>query len=273
VSPRDGEFVAALCARRAGLEVDPAKAYLMESRLAPVARREGFGSVGELLQALRDRDEERLTWAVVEAMAHVETSFFRDPEVFAVLRDKIIPELARARGGEPVRIWCAACGSGQEVYALAMMLAEGPLGAARVELFASDVNSRLLEKAQSGLYTQFEVQRGLPARQLVRHFEKRDEMFLISSRIRQMVRWRRVNLVDDITRLGRFEMVLCRNVMTSLTDAAQPMVMKSLASAVRQGGCLVLGAEETANASLGLKPVAGAGGLYSRVPAIQVAAA
>ena len=272
MSPRDGEFVAALCARRAGLEVDPAKAYLLESRLAPVARREGFGSVGELLQALRDRDEERLTWAVVEAMTHVETSFFRDPEVFAALRDEIIPGLARARGGEPVRIWCAACGAGQEVYSLAMMLEDAGLSGP-VELFASDLSARALEKAQSGLYTQFEVQRGLAARQLVRHFEKRDEMFLISPRIRQMVRWRRVNLVDDITRLGRFEMVLCRNVMTSLTDAAQPLVMKSLVSAVRRGGCLVLGAEETASASLGLKPVAGVGGLYSRVPAAPAVAA
>ncbi|HEY8573902.1 protein-glutamate O-methyltransferase CheR [Phenylobacterium sp.] len=271
MTPADGAFVAALCARRAGLEVDPVKVYLLESRLAPVARREGFGSAAELLQAIRDRDEERLAWAVVEAMTHPETSFFRDPEVFAALRDQVLPELARGRQGQPVRIWCAACGSGQEVYSLAMMLADAPLGGAPVEFFASDINSRLLEKAQSGLYTQFEVQRGLPARLLVRHFEKRDEMFVISPRIRQMVRWRRVNLAEDITRLGRFEMVLCRNVMTQLTDAAQPVVMKSLVSAVRQGGALVMGAEETVSAALGVSAGA-APGLYTRVAALRAAA-
>ena len=272
MTPRDGEFVAALCARKAGLEVDPARAYLLESRLAPVARREGFGSVDELVQALRDRDEESLAWAAVEAMTQPETSFFRDPRVFDALRDEVLPRLSQARGGEPVRIWCAACASGQEVYSLAMMLADYPLAGLRVELFASDINSRQLEKAQSGLYTQFEVQRGLPARLLVRHFEKRDDLFVLSPRIRQQVRWRRVNLVDDITRLGRFEVVLCRNLMTSLTDAAKPVVMKSLASAVRQGGVLVLGAEETVDAGLGLTPVGGAPGLYTRVQQVRAAA-
>lgn len=273
MTPRDGEFVARLCADRAGLEIDPDKTYLLESRLAPVARREGFANVAELLQVLRDRDEARLAWELVEAMTYPESAFFRDPQVFEALRDKVLPELVEARQGEAVRIWCAACGSGQEVYSLAMMLADAPLGGARVELFASDLNSRHLEKAQSGLYTQFEVQRGLPARLLVRHFEKRDEMFAVSPRLRQMVRWRRVNLVENITRLGRFEMVLCRNLMSSLTDLARPVVMKSLASAVRQGGALVLGAEETASGPLlGLKPTRGLAGVFTRVPALRAAA-
>jgi chemotaxis protein methyltransferase CheR len=270
VNVREGEFVAELCARKAGLYVDPDKTYLLESRLAPVARREGFGSIGELVQAVRDRGDERLAWATVEAMTLPETSFFRDPEVFAALRDRILPALAAAREGKPVRIWCAACGSGQEVYSLAMMLADTP--GLRAELFASDVSHRLLEKAQSGLYTQFEAQRGLPARLLVRHFEKKDELFAISPRIRQMVRWRRVNLMEDITRLGRFEVVLCRNVVGSLTDAAQAVVMRSLVHAVRQGGCLVLGAEERADTGMGLAQADGAPGLFTRIPGVRAAA-
>jgi chemotaxis protein methyltransferase CheR len=270
VTGDDGEFVAALCARRAGLEVDPAKAYLLESRLAPVARREGFGAVAELVQAIRDREEERLIWGVVEAMIGPDGTFFRDPQVFESLRQTVLPALARQRQGQAVRIWCAACGSGQEVYSLAMMLADAPLEGARVELFASDLNTAALEKAQSGLYSHFEVQRGLPARLLVRHFEKRDEAFVISPPIRQMVRWRRVNLVDDISRLGRFEMVICRDLMRSLKDAAQPRVTKALASGVRQAGCLVLGAEEAVDtAALGLRPIVGAAGLYTRVPVLR----
>jgi len=262
----EAAFAAGLCARRAGLEVDPDKAYLLESRLAQVARREGFGSVSELLKVTHDREEERLIWGVVEAMTSPETAFFRDPAVFEALRESVLPALARQRQGQPVRIWCAAAGAGQEVYSLAMMLADTPLQGARIELFASDLSTTALEKAQSGLYSHFEVQRGLPARLLVRHFEKRDEAFVISPRLRQMVRWRRVNLVDNISRLGRFEVVICRDLMRTLTDEAQPRVAKALASAVRQAGCLVLGAEEAVDAeALGLKPIAGAAGLYTRV--------
>jgi chemotaxis protein methyltransferase CheR len=272
MTPAERAYVARLCAERAGLAVDPDKDYLLESRLAPVARREGFGSVGELLQAVRDRQEERLVGAVVEVMAVPETAFFRHPQTFEVLRDRILPELARARGGEPVRIWCAACGAGQEVYSLAMMLEDAGLSGP-VELFASDLSARALEKAQSGLYTQFEVQRGLPARLLVRNFEKREEMFAISPRIRQLVRWRRVNLTTDITRLGRFEVVVCRNLVSALTEAARPAVLRSLASAVRQNGALVLSPGDAVDgAMLGLNPVENAAGVYTRVPAVRAAA-
>ncbi|WP_374469201.1 protein-glutamate O-methyltransferase CheR [Phenylobacterium sp.] len=262
MTPGERALVARLCEQRAGLAVDPARDYLIESRLAPVARREGFGSVAELLQALRDREEERLVWAVVEAMAHRDASFFRDPEVFALLRDQVLPTLARQRDGEPVRVWCAACGSGQEVYSLAMMLADAPIAGTRVELFASELSERELEKAQGGLYSQFEVQRGLPARLLVRHFEKRDEAFALSPRVRQMVRWRRANLLEDAARLGRFDVVVCRQVLPGLTEAAREQVLAGLSGAVAEGGCLVLGAGEAEAppgfGSLGLPGVYGA---------------
>lgn len=262
MTPGERALVARLCADRAGLAVDPEKDYLIESRLGPVARREGFGSVAELLQAVRDREEERLVWAVVEAMTLPETAFFRDPAVFALLRDQVLPKLARRREGEPIRIWSAACGSGQEIYSLAMMLADAPVAGARVELFASDLSERMLEKAQSGLYTQFEVQRGLSARLLVRHFEKHEEAFVLSPRIRQMVCWRRVNLMDDLARLGQFDVVLCRHVLPSLTEPARARVLSGLAAAVREGGCLVLGAEETADLT-GFSPMAGLPGVYA----------
>jgi chemotaxis protein methyltransferase CheR len=246
VTPRDRELVARLCAVRAGLQVDADKDYLLESRLGPVARREGFASVVELLRAMRERDEERLIWGVVEAMALAETSFFRDREVFQHLFAEVLPELAARREGQPIRIWSAACGSGQEVYSLAMMLDHARPPGAQVELFASDLGERLLEKAQSGLYSQFEVQRGLPARLLVRHFERREEMFQLSARIRQQVRWRRVNLIDDLSRLGQFDIVLCRNVLGSLTEAGQVRVQQSLRSAIRPDGILILGLGEDA---------------------------
>jgi chemotaxis protein methyltransferase CheR len=228
--------------------------------------------VGELLQVVRDRGDERLVGAVIEVMAVPETAFFRHPQMFDVLRDQVLPGLAAARGGEAVRIWCAACGAGQEVYSLAMLLADHPIGGP-VEVFASDLSARALEKAQSGLYTQFEVQRGLPARLLVRHFEKREEMFAISPRLRQQVRWRRVNLTTDITRLGRFEVVMCRNLLSTLTEAMRPVVLKNLASAVRQGGVLLLSPGDAVDgAALGLRAMEAAAGVHTRVPAVRAAA-
>lgn len=240
----DNAFLAALCAERAGVKVDPHKAYLIESRLGPVARREGFGSVAELLAAVRGRGEERLAIACAEAMAPSETAFFRDRAVFEHIWREVAPQIARRRADGVVRLWSAGCGSGQEIYSLAMLQAEEPAPTGRVELFASDLSERLLDRARLGVYSSFEVQRGLSARQLVRHFENRDEHFQLAKRLRQDVRWRRVNLLDDLSPLGVFDVVLCRYVLTGLTGEARRRAADELARAVAPDGVLVLGAGE-----------------------------
>lgn len=250
ISAMDRAFIATLCLARAGLKVDVAKAYLIESRLAPVARREGYGSLEAFIDALRAASDERLSWALVEAMALPETEFYRNPAVFLTLAHDVLPALAHERGGAPVRVWNAACGTGQEIYSLAMLIAEAPALADKVELFASDLSDRSLEKAQAGLYSQFEVQRGLPARTLVRHFEKQGESFALSPRIRQMVRWRRANLMDDLTRLGQFDLILCRNVLSQLAPEAHGRVLGQLKHALAKGGRLVLGMKEDAGGEL-----------------------
>jgi chemotaxis protein methyltransferase CheR len=257
VTPRDREFIASLCAAKAGLKVAVDRDYLLESRLAPVARREGFESTAELVQALRERADERQVWAVTEAMGQGDTAFFRDREVLEDLWSKVVPAL-----GGSVRVWSAGCATGQEIYSLAMLLEEQRPEGAKVELFASDLSERMLEKAQSGFYSQFEVQRGLSARRLVRHFEQKDEAFVLSRRVRQHVRWRRVNLMEDLARLGGFEVVLCRNVLPGLTEAAQERVREQLARAVSPGGVLVLGAGETLPTQGGWVPVASLPGVY-----------
>ena len=253
MTPQDRELVARLCAERAGLRVDPEKGYVLENRLGPVARREGFASVHEFLGAMRDRDEERLIWAAVEAMSPAETTFFREPSAFERIVGEALPELARRREGGALRLWAAASGAGQEVYSLAMALDECAPANVKVELFASDLCDRRLEKAQAGVYSQFEVQRGLSARRLVRHFESRDDSFVLSPRVRQMVRWRRVNLMDDISRLGQFDLVLCRNMLGYLLDDARARVLAGLQGALAPGGWLVLGEAE---AALGLEAAA-----------------
>lgn len=268
MTPQDRDLIARLCAERAGLKVDPEKAYLLENRLAPVARREGFSSVHDLVAAIRDRDDDRLAWAAVEAMSPGETAFFRQPETFERIVGEVLPDLAMRCQGSSLRVWAAACGTGQEVYSLAMALEEQAPAGVTLEIFASDLCERRLEKAQAGVYSQFEVQRGLSARRLVRHFEGLDEGFALSPRVRQMVRWRRVNLMEDLSRLGQFDLVLCRNVMGHLLEDARARVLGNLERTLKPGGWLVLGANESAPA---LSPIEGRPGFHGRLVTARAA--
>jgi chemotaxis protein methyltransferase CheR len=266
MTPRERDYVAGLCAARAGLDIEADRVYLMESRLGVVARREGFGSLSELVRAVRDRGEERLVWAVVEALAPAQTGFFRDGEVFAALGREL--EAAAARGA--ARVWSAACAAGQEIYSLAMLLEER--GVEGVELFASDLNERALEKARSGLYSPFEVQQGLSARRLVRHFANADEAFLIDPELRRQVKWRRLNLMETPNGVGIFDLILCRYLLGSLLPQARERVLANLASALRPGGRLVLGVRETVSAASGLIPVPGAPGAFELPSRVRAAA-
>jgi chemotaxis protein methyltransferase CheR len=275
MTPEDVQLIVALCKQRAGLKIDPARTYLIESRLGPLARREAYGSVGELITGLRARREEPLIWALVEAMTSSETAFFRDRTPFAQFRDEILPTLSRMRGPEPIRIWSAGCSTGQEAYSLAM-IAEAGQGleqGVRIEIYGSDLSERALEKAQAGVYNPFEVQRGLPIRLLVDHFDKVEDTWRLSPRIRQRVRWRRVNLAADLSAVGRFDVIFCRNVLCDLDEAVRPRVLEGLAAALPADGFLVLGLDET---PLGLtdafRPITGREGLFARNPAYRVAA-
>jgi len=246
MTPEDMELLAALGRARAGLKVDVDKTYLVESRLGPLARREGFDSIEAMITALRAKREERLIWAVVEALTFNDTSFFRDRDVFAHLRDDVLPALSKVRRDQPIRIWSAACATGQEVYSLAMASGESRdvEPGARFEFFGSDLSERCLEKAQSGLYTQFEVQRGLPIRQLVKHFTNQDDTWEISPRIRQMVRWKRINLLSDLSILGRFDVILLRHVLDDLEPSLHGRILENLIALMPDDGVLVLSPED-----------------------------
>jgi chemotaxis protein methyltransferase CheR len=271
----DLETIRIMVHARAGVMIDPEKTYQIETRLGPVARRAGFATLHELAEAIRVRGDEKLMWAATEALIAGETSFFRDKAPFTQFREEILPELAARRGDAPIRIWSTACATGQEPYSLAMIIDdERPkLGSARVEIYASDLSERALEKAQSGLYTQFEVQRGLPIRLLVRHFERSEEMWRLCPRIRQMVRWRRINLLADLRSLGRFDVIFCRNVVSSFDAPTKKRVLDQLAGALPNDGRLVLGIDETVvGATEALKPMSGRRGVYEPNPETRAAA-
>lgn len=246
MTPEDMELLAALGRARAGLRVDVDKTYVVESRLGPLARREGFDSIEALIATLRSKREERLIWAVVEALTFNETSFFRDREVFAHLRDVVLPALSKTRRDQPIRIWSAACSTGQEVYSLAMASGDSRdvEPGAKFEFFGSDLSERCLEKAQSGLYTQFEIQRGLPIQQLVKHFANQDDTWEISPRIRQSVRWKRINLLSDLSPMGRFDVILLRHVLDDLEPALHGRIIESLAARLADDGVLVLSPDD-----------------------------
>lgn len=250
MNPREKEMVARLCALHAGLQVDPERGYLIESRLAPVARSEGFASISELLLAVRESADLRLAFALVEAMASTDTAFFRDRAMFQHLFAEVLPGLAARREGRPLRIWSIGCAGGQEIYSVAMMLERVRRPGLDVELYASDLSAREMEKAQGGVYSQFEVQHGLPARMLVDHFERREDSFVISPKLRQDVRWRRVNLVEAPAGLGVFDIVMCRNVLSAMTEPGRDLALKNLKAATAPDGVLILGAAETAGDDL-----------------------
>jgi len=274
VTSEDMDLLAALARTRAGLKIESDKAYLVESRLNPLARREGFDSIESMVAALRAKREDRLIWAVVESLTLNETAFFRDREVFAHLRDDLLPALSRLRRDRPIRIWSAACSTGQEVYSLAMTASEARdiEPGAQFEFFGSDLSERCLEKAQSGLYTQFEVQRGLPIRALVKHFENQDEMWAISPRIRQAVRWRRINLMADLSPMGKFDAILLRNVLPGLDPGVRPRIIESLAARLEDDGVLLLGAGESLTELTEAVRPAGGPGLFHRDPSFRAAA-
>jgi chemotaxis protein methyltransferase CheR len=248
MTPADYDFLRKLLKERSGLTLSADKHYLVESRLLPVARKSGFAGLAELVQKLKGFNAEALTTEVVEAMTTNETFFFRDRIPFDHFREFILPALLAARGRhQRIRIWCAAASTGQEPYSLAMMLKEmaHTLDGCRVEILATDISTEVLEKAKSGIYSQFEVQRGLPIQLLVKYFTKVGEMWQIAPDIRAMVQFRPFNLLHDFSRFGTFDFVMCRNVLIYLDQAAKIDILDRVAKVTAADGYLVLGAAET----------------------------
>ena len=248
MTPLDYDYLRKCLKTRSGLVLSADKQYLVESRLLPVARKAKLGNLGDLVSALKAAPESALMTAVVEAMTTNESFFFRDKVPFDHFRSTIMPALLAARKtSRCIRIWCAAASTGQEPYSLAMSLKqmERELAGWRVDIVATDLSNEVLEKARNGLYSQFEVQRGLPIQLLIKHFTQIGDLWQIAPDIRAMVRYRQLNLLNDFTELGVFDVVFCRNVLIYFDLPTKIEVFDRLSRVMAGDGYLVLGAAET----------------------------
>ncbi len=263
----DLNFVRALVKNRSGLALTGDKAYLFESRLTPVARKCGMKGLEELVAAMRSHPpQEALLKDVTEAMTTNESFFFRDIKPFDLFKDRVLPHLVETRAAKKFfRIWCAAASSGQEPYSLAMILKEEApkMAGWRHEILGTDISSEMLNKAKAGLYSQFEVQRGLPIRFLLKHFKKENDAWAIDQGLRGMVRYHEFNLLDSLRPLGKFDVIFCRNVLIYFDPPTKKKVLDQIADQMPKDGLLFLGGSETVlGISEKFKPVPGRRGIY-----------
>jgi chemotaxis protein methyltransferase CheR len=266
VTPYDFDFIRKLLKQRSGLVLSAEKRYLVESRLTPLAQRTGLADLAALTRKLRGGNE-ALIVEVVKAMTTNETFFFRDKLPFEHFKTFVMPSLLATRARHKrIRIWCAAASTGQEPYSFAMMLKEmgRQVEDFRIEIVATDISQDVLEKAKAGIYSQFEVQRGLPIQMLIKYFERDGEMWQISPEIRAMVQFRPLNLLADFGRNGIFDLVACRNVLIYFDQETKTEVIDRLARVVAPDGYLILGAAETTiGLSQGFKVIPERRGLYA----------
>ena len=252
--------------RRSAIVLDADKQYLFDSRLSPLAREAGLGSIDELVAAMRKDSGAPLTRRVIEAMTTNETLFFRDVHPFEALKARLVPELLRSRSAErSLRIWCAAASTGQEPYSIAMTLREHfpELANWDVKIVATDLNAAVLERAREAKYRQLEVNRGLPAPFLLKYFERQVAEWQLNANIRSMVTFRELNLLDSWTSLGPQDIVFMRNVLIYFDIDTKRRLLGRLRQTLQPEGFLVLGgAETTTNLDDGYAPVRIGKGVY-----------
>ncbi|MBK7876651.1 MAG: protein-glutamate O-methyltransferase CheR [Planctomycetes bacterium] len=248
ITAPDFAFLQTFVRERSAIVLDPGKEYLAESRLGPVARSAGLPGIGELVARLRVDPRGDLTDKVIEAMTTNETSFFRDVHPFEALRTHILPDLIKARSNErALNLWCAASSSGQEPYTIAMLLRENfpALIEWRIRFIATDLSQEMLRRSREGIYSQLEVNRGLPAKYLVKYFEKRGSDWQVKQELRSMIEFRELNLIKPWPSMPQFDIVFIRNVLIYFDLPTKRAILGNIRKLLRSDGYLFLGGAET----------------------------
>ena len=266
MKPRDFDYLRTLLKSASGLVLTDDKQYLIESRLLPVAKKLKFETIDAMVEELRRSEASSLKNQIVEAMTINESFFFRDKTPFDNFENIMLPNLIESKKTQKhIRIWSAAASTGQEAYSLSMILQEhaAELEGWRIEIIGTDLCSEALEKAKAGIYSQFEVQRGMPVKYLVKNFKQVGSMWQLNSKIRSTVQYRQFNLLNSFNLLGRFDIIFCRNVLIYFDKETKSDIIARMAKQTNPNCYLVLGASETLvglNDSFGTIPEAR--GLY-----------
>jgi chemotaxis protein methyltransferase CheR len=239
---------AGLLKQHTGQDLAAGRHWRIETALKPLLRDRAFPSLESLAASLSDRKDARLAEAVVDALLNNETFFFRDRAAFLELIEGCIVTLAAARSQDRrLRIWCAGCSTGQEAYSLAMGFVEAGdrWRDWTIDILGTDISASAIERAANGVYSQFEIQRGLPTRQMLQWFTPEQEEWRATPALRRMVRFKRHNLLDPAPFEGAADVILCRNVLLYFGAAERAAVFERLARAIAPDGILMLGAGET----------------------------
>ncbi len=245
------QFLAGIVKQRSGGVLTADQDYMLDTRLAPLLKREALPSLDALAMKLRGPGADKLAQEMTELLTTNESHFFRDGKPFEHLKS-ILPVLHRARpAGTPIRIWSAACSTGQEAYSIAILLAEAQevdpgMKARRFEIIGTDLTMAVLERARDAVFSQFEVQRGLQIRQLMKHFTQMETRWKAKDHLRAFTRFQQANLLHDQRGLGRFDVIFCRNVLIYFDLATKSRVLGGIAGQLAPDGALYLGAAETA---------------------------
>ena len=245
LSANDFEYVTQLLLDRAAIRVNASQEYLVRSRLEPLAKQSGLADLTALVEQLRRQPFGELHKRVIEAMTTNETSFFRDTHPFDTLKVHVLPELLKRKTDRTLRVWSAACSTGQEPYSLAMLLSDMPqLTGFRIQILATDLSRATLDKAQQGIYSPLDVGRGLPARSLAQHFDRVGTSFQVKAHLRSLIEWKQLNLASKWPPLPLFDVVFMRNVLIYFPPSSVESVLQTVRGCMQSYGVLFLGTTE-----------------------------
>jgi len=261
-------IVADLLRARTGQQLTEGRRWRIGTALSGIYRQRGISGVDQLVGLLTEPGSDELAREVVEALLNNETYFYRDRGMFEQLGQRVLPDLAARRAsGKRLRIWSAGCSTGQEVYTLAMVLAEQPerWRGWDIEILGTDVSQRAVDAARRARYTQFEIQRGLGVGQMLQWFRETEHGWEPHPKLKAMVRFERRNLLDPVERPGWYDLILCRNVLLYFDCTTRALAFRRLDEAMADNGWLMLGAGETVVGRTGrFEPVDGNQGLCRR---------
>ena len=246
LSPENYTFLQDQIYKSSGIVLDETKLYLIESRLLPIVRQERIGNLNDLCALLRAVGRSALKKQVVEAMTTNETLFFRDATAFEALQNTVLPAIAEQRKSvKKISIWSAAASSGQESYSLAMLLLEMGLTGWQIKILGTDLNDAILQRARTGRYSQIEVNRGLPAKYLVKYFQAAGTEWQIKDQVRSLVEFVPLDLRQSLRTFGPFDLVLCRNVLIYFDIATKSKILGEIRDTLFPKGLLLMGSAET----------------------------